>query len=255
MKRYLLLLAVLSQLCLAPSAFGAIYGTVDVKLLSDVYGSPVTVYTNFAVNHSTVAGPYNFAFSNADADGSNINGGLFESQFQGNKRGFCVDLLNNISWGQQANYDVVDLSNVMSSQVEVDIRNLFAWFVSSGGSAVTPQTGYLSDALSVAIWERMTETNAILPLSVNTGNVTISWNNTQASNAANLWLGSTNSTSFTGSIYALLNKDDPRVQGQVVALALSLAPPPSVPEPGTLVILLGLGLSACGFRLVRRRRN
>jgi hypothetical protein len=249
MKRFVLLLAAFFPLLLAPSAFGAIYGTVDLTLLSDIHGSNVNISTPSGTEY-TVAGPYHFAFAHADAASTNPNGTLFETQFAGSKTGFCIDLFHNIYWGQTANFDVKDLSDVMNSTLETDIRKLFAWFIFKGGDPVSPTASVWSDALSVAIWERMNETDTTIPFAVNTGNVTISWTGPAVS-IANEWL-TTDITPYAGNIYALYNKNG--VQGQEVVLATSLAPPP-VPEPGTLVIMLGLGLSAGGFGLIRGRRR
>jgi hypothetical protein len=179
--------------------------------------------------------------------------------------GFCISLQNSISQNVlYKDFYVETIADALGTVKAQNVTSLLYLYEGAPGFGTLPPTAgsnKYQDALTMAIWEVLTETSVTTPFGVTTGNVQFS--NPSSGNAASAlaiadgWLAALPTvtgpqratiTSNTG-IYGLV---DGNVQAQSIFISL---PGASVPEPGRVVGLAGMGLLGLplGFISLRRR--
>ena len=192
---------------------------------------------------------------------------------------FCADVYNYLksptTYAVSTGADVFGSGNLISTELKfAQVNWLFDTYALSGGSNVQSGTATQNDAaLQMALWEIINETDALAPLSLATGNLTITPGNDTNVGVANGWLTavtaafSSDGGGLTGSyrssiydFYALTASDPSNSQDLLVWRCKNVDPagncgggtPSEISEPGTL-LLISLGLGVVYFST--RRRN
>lgn len=192
---------------------------------------------------------------------------------------FCADIYNYLQspTTYAVSTDISGSGNLVSTELKfAQVNWLFDTYALSGGSNVQSGTATQNDAaLQMALWEIIDETSRLDPLSLNTGNLTITGSDANIG-VANGWLAAVTAAfssdggglteSYRSSIYdfyALTASDPQNSQDLLVWRCKEGDPnnsghcggggtPSEISEPGTL-LLISLGLGVVYFST--RRRN
>ena len=190
---------------------------------------------------------------------------------------FCADVYNYLksptTYAVSTGADVFGSGNLISTELKfAQVNWLFDTYALSGGSNVQSGTATQNDAaLQMALWEIIDETSRLDPLSLNTGNLTITGSDANIG-VANGWLAAVTAAfssdggglteSYRSSIYdfyALTATNPADSQDLLVWRCRNEncdpddgGPSSEISEPGTL-LLISLGLGVIYFST--RRRN
>jgi len=262
MKRLIPVLMV-AVLAVAGSVYADTYGTVTLDL-SGTGGDTVYMTAPTIGTVDVYTYPYYYTLSNFKADASHPNATLDTTKPY---HGFCLSLVTDIY--ENTNYpgfQVRDLADVITdspdSPQQTNVLKLFQDYATAlttlnvAGSLESPQANYLSDALTVSLWEVLTEKTQKSPFSVTGGDTYETGFTNGADTVANGWLrGLSTAAAYTGHVYALY---DSGVQTQEITLLSSLNTGGPVPEPMAFVrfaSLLLVGLPIGAIAIYRRRRR
>ncbi len=260
MKRLTVLMSLAVALVAATALAGPL-GYVDLNFQSAI-GSGVTMYYpgGPASGEPTVTAPYGFTLSAPSNPGTYppvanaAAAGLY-----GAKTGFCVDLtqtINYIPYYDFAVYPVATapLNTVNGATANSDILKLITEYQNTGRNIDSPDQSDQTSALTLAIWEVLSDTT---PTDVTSGNVHVGAGQLSgAASIANTWLVPATlaaTTPYNGNVYALV---DLTYQDQMVGLVTSLSL--QTPEPRGWVGLSSLCLLGLPIGIVaiyRRRRQ